>query len=68
MILGITLFAAITGTITSYIVARRPGPPVVAAADGDVIDLIRRFGELRAQGLLSEEEFETKKPDLLARL
>ncbi len=36
--------------------------------DGDITDQIRKLGELRAQGLLSEEEFQHKKSELLSRL
>jgi len=44
------------------------GGVAAAAADGDIIDQIRRLGELRDSGLLTPEEFETKKADLLRRL
>lgn len=36
--------------------------------DGDVTNQIRKLGELKAQGLLSEEEFQHKKTELLSRL
>jgi putative oligomerization/nucleic acid binding protein len=42
------------------------GPPQAAPAEsGDVADLIRKLGELRDQGLLTEEEFTAKKRRLL---
>ncbi len=60
MILGITLFAAITGTITSFFVAaqgaQRPG------------DLLRELASLHAAGTLTDAEFDAKKAELLARL
>jgi voltage-gated potassium channel len=62
MILGITLFAAITGTITSFLVSQQE-----ARAD-DVLTTIGRLGALRDSGLLTGEEFEAKKTELLARL
>jgi large subunit ribosomal protein L7/L12 len=54
--------------------ALTPGSPLAAptAADApaqpDLIDQIKRLGELRDAGLLSDEEFAAKKADLLSRL
>jgi hypothetical protein len=39
-----------------------------AASAGDVFAAIERLGELRAKGLLTEQEFATKKAELLGRL
>ena len=39
-----------------------------AAVRGDPLQLIERLGRLREQGLLTEEEFTSKKRELLARL
>jgi hypothetical protein len=39
-----------------------------SADESDVFELIRKLGELRDAGLVSPEEFETKKAELLARL
>lgn len=36
--------------------------------DEDVVGTIRRLGELRDEGLLTDEEFNTKKAELLERL
>jgi len=61
MILGITLWAAITGTITSLLVmsdARTDGPTLP--------DQIRGYGDLMRDGFLTAEEFEAKKSQLLA--
>ena len=61
MILGITLWAAITGTITSFLVMGQE------RADGaSVPDQIRSYGELMRDGLLTPEEFEAMKARLLA--
>ncbi len=38
------------------------------AAGGDVFALIERLAELRAKGVLSDDEFNAKKAELLARL
>ncbi|WP_455432961.1 DUF4429 domain-containing protein [Streptosporangium soli] len=40
----------------------------VGAAVVDIPDLIRKLGELRDAGLLTDEEFQAKKAELLARL
>jgi voltage-gated potassium channel len=66
MILGITLFAAITGNITSFLVSteRRDA----ASAQADIPDRIRQLGRLRDEGLITQVEFEEKKADLLARM
>ena len=52
--------------------AMRLGPPSEPTADAspvvDPVEQIRRLGELRDQGLLSPEEFEAKKTELLDRL
>jgi hypothetical protein len=45
--------------------ASRPGAP---PPDPDVLDQLRRLGELRKAGVLTDAEFEAKKADLLGRL
>lgn len=62
ILLGITLWAAITGTIVSYMLAGE------RQAATDPAETLLKLGRAREQGLLSEEEFEAKKRDLLARL
>ena len=51
---------------------RRPAPvaadPVAAVPTADAAAAIRQLGELRDQGLISDEEFEAKKRELLARI
>ncbi len=42
--------------------------PQPAGASPDVTEQIRKLGELRDQGILTEEEFQTKKRELLAKL
>jgi len=63
IVLGITLFAAITGTITSLIVAR--------SSDGDVstpAGRLRSLEGLRAEGLITDEEYQRKRTDVVALL
>jgi len=49
-----------------------PAPPPAAAAaqapggGGSVIDQLKELGELKQQGILTEEEFEAQKAKLLA--
>lgn len=62
MLLGITLFAAITGTITSRFVLSEEGGTTRAA------DRLRAAAALRDEGLLTEEEFRAKKAELLPEL
>jgi hypothetical protein len=45
--------------------AMRPRP---AAAEAPPADLIREIGRLRDEGLITEEEFQAKKADLLSRV
>jgi hypothetical protein len=62
MILGITLWAAITGTITSALIVSE------RQAEGlDIPDQIRAYGDLMRDGLLTADEFQAKKSELLAR-
>ena len=42
--------------------------PSGSAASADVLEQVRKLGELREAGILTEEEFESKKADLLRRL
>jgi voltage-gated potassium channel len=65
MILGITLFATITGTITSLLIANREEDQQVAAT---APQLIQALGQLKASGLITEEEFQDKKRELLERM
>ncbi len=45
-----------------------PAPAAAAAETPDVIGQIQRLGELRDAGILTVEEFEAKKAELLAKL
>lgn len=43
-----------------------PAPPAPAAAGDSMIDQLKELGELKSQGILTEEEFEAQKAKLLA--
>ncbi len=45
-----------------------PAPPDPSASTADPIEQLKRLGELRDAGVVTAEEFEAKKADLLARL
>jgi voltage-gated potassium channel len=62
MVMGITLFAAITGTITSAFVAAREHSERTAA------DRLRDLAALRAEGLITDLEYEQKRTDLVVAL
>jgi voltage-gated potassium channel len=62
MLLGVTLFATITATITSYMFQTS------TSETGDPSARLRALAELRADGILSDAEFEAKKAELLRRL
>jgi hypothetical protein len=83
IILGVLVLGAavIIGiALTIIVVARRaspagpiaptsPLPPTAAASVvNDPVEQIRKLAELRDQGLLSEEEFQAKRTELLGRI
>ena len=47
---------------TGNVLASTPGP------NSDPLDQLRRLGELRSAGVLTEAEFEAKKAEILARI
>jgi voltage-gated potassium channel len=62
MILGITLFAAITGTLTSFLVASQ------GVSDESPAVRLRQLDELHRDGVVTDEEYAAKKAELLMRL
>jgi len=62
MILGITLFAAITGTITSFLVVSE------GTTDDSPAIRLRQLDELHRDGVVNDTEYEAKKVELLGRL
>lgn len=59
MLLGISIFGVITATITSYLLS-------TGASPSDPIERLRRLGELRDNGTLTEAEFGVLKTEVLA--
>lgn len=57
--------AAVPASAPTHAPASAPATPTSSA---DPLSLIARLAELKAQGILSEDEFAAKKADLLARL
>jgi hypothetical protein len=45
-----------------------PIPPTSAAAAPDIAEEIEKLADLKAKGILTDEEFATKKAELLARM
>jgi hypothetical protein len=45
-----------------------PSSPSAVAGSADIADEIRSLGRLRDEGLITDEEFETKRAELLARM
>lgn len=62
MILGITLWAAITATITSRLIVQE------ARSSSSAADLLREVASLHADGILTDEEYESKRKELVAQL
>jgi uncharacterized membrane protein YdbT with pleckstrin-like domain len=61
--------AAAVAAAAAPAAAPAPAPaPVAAASAADSADAIKRLGDLRDQGLLTHEEFEAKKAEILARI
>ena len=77
--IGRTAVIAGTATAVSNRVSKRQGerwaakeapeqtaPPAPGPAGGSVIDQLKELGDLKSQGILTEEEFEAQKAKLLA--
>lgn len=63
MLLGIGLFSAITATITSYFISQE----TPARDKGDrLVERLQRLADLRRDGSLTDEEFETAKARAMA--
>lgn len=76
MILGITLFAGITGTITSFLVARDIAEEVQEefieqrdrAATPDPVARLTRLQDLRERELITPAEFDAKRAEIVEGL
>lgn len=64
MLLGITLFAGITASITSYFVSQGQGS---GRAHASLAEELRGLADLRGDGALTEEEFAAAKTSILRR-
>jgi hypothetical protein len=60
--------APTTATATPTATAPPSAAPPTTASKAEILDAISRLGELRDQGVLTEEEFSAKKSDLLNQL
>ena len=60
-------FNMIHAAVEQHITAHHPGAPS-GAGELDIAEQIKKLGELRDQKLITDEEFETKKAELLDRL
>lgn len=76
MILGIALFAGITGTITSFLVARDIAEEVQEefieqrdrAATPDPVARLTRLQDLRERELITPAEFDAKRAEIVEGL
>jgi hypothetical protein len=61
---------AVLGTVkdTTPMQVSVVNPPPSAAAEPDVANQIKKLADLHAAGVLTDEEFATKKADLLSRI
>ena len=65
---GMLAFAARPGILTVMYSKPASAPPAATAPLADVPDQIRKLGELRDAGLLTPQEFDAKKAELLGRM
>jgi len=54
------------GAQQAYAQPAPPPPPAAAPADNDVLGQLEKLGALKAQGILTEAEFEAQKAKILA--
>jgi hypothetical protein len=60
-------FERVRLAVEHYIIAKHSGGAPIAAAP-DIPEQIKKLGELREQGLLTDEQFEAKRDELLSRM
>jgi hypothetical protein len=61
-------FDAIRAHVEAYISQKHAPQPAAQPGEPDITDQLRKLGELRDAGVLTEQEFEKKKTELLDRL
>jgi hypothetical protein len=68
--ISVTMSVAMNLGATAFTVIPRAGTSLAndLTQDVDIFAAINKLGELKARGLLTEEEFTNKKADLLGRL
>jgi hypothetical protein len=57
--------AQIDAAAAAAVAAQQPAPAAAAASEDDTIAQLTKLGELKAQGILTEEEFAAQKAKLL---
>lgn len=71
LVVGVALFGAITAVIATQLLARAQAKTHhnhLETKLADIPDQIRKLGELHRDDLLTAEEFEAKKTELLERM
>jgi uncharacterized membrane protein len=68
LLLWIVAFPVYLAKRSEYKQATAMDTERTSARDSDIPSQIRKLAELRAQGILTEEEFQTKKRELLSRM
>jgi len=63
MLLGVTLFAGITGTLTSFLIAT---DSATALAANDPGERLRRLVALHEEGLIDDDEYAAKRAEILS--
>ena len=56
------------GLAGSNLESQNKNKEVVSNTGNDIVDQIKKLNDLKTQGILSEEEFQQKKEDLLAKM
>ena len=56
------------GLAGSNLESQNKNKEVVSNTGNDIADQIKKLNDLKTQGILSEEEFQQKKEDLLAKM
>jgi membrane protease subunit (stomatin/prohibitin family) len=69
---GVALGQVMANQLGQGLAAAAPGAPAAAAAAGvkpdDVMTTLERLGEMKAKGILTQEEFDAKKAELLKKI
>jgi hypothetical protein len=63
-----TMQAGLAGASPAAAAAQAAATTAAAVKPDDVMGLLEKLGELKAKGILTDEEFSTKKAELLKKL